>query len=448
LAVLVETEQSEDGADMLLDRTLAKASLDSRDRGLAVELTYGVLRRLGTIDWRLEPLLNRPLPRLPLVVRMLLRLGGYQVLFLDRIPPSAAVNESVGLAKRHIKHLKRDWGGFVNAVLRRLIRDPVPSWPSIETEAPKALAVKHSVPEWLSRRWIERLGVEKASLACEQVSSIPPVTLRVNRLKTTREDLLARLHRAGISAAPTMISPVGIVVERGGSVTALPGFDEGLFYVEDEAGQLIPPLLDARPGDSILDACAAPGGKAIHLAELMCDRGAIYAVDRKGTRLELVQLNCGRLGIHSVRPIVGDVRYPSAWGKGKPVSEMRFDRILVDAPCSGLGVLRRHPEAKWRKGSALFERHHRLQYQILDAVVPFLRPGGVLVYSTCSTELEENESVIDNFLNAHAEFRRDSVAPWLSESGRGYLTARGEFSTMGNEIGMDWFYAARLIKAG
>ncbi len=436
---------------MILDRRLDASTLDGRDRGLAVELTYGVLRRLGTIDWRLEPVLDKPLPRLPVLVQMLLRLGAYQILFLDRIPPSAAVNESVNLARANARTLGRDWSGLVNAVLRSLIREPARPWPSADTDAAEALAIRHSVPLWLSRRWLDRLGAADAEIACEQAASIPPVTLRVNRLKIRREDYLARLREAGIVAAPTSISPVGITIEEGGAVTSLPGFEEGLFYVEDEAAQLIPPLLEPQPSEVVLDACAAPGGKATHLAELMQDRGAIYALDRKGARLDLVRANCARLGITSVLPVQGDVRNAVEWTRAvgsSSTTDVRptFDRILVDAPCSGLGVLRRHPEAKWRKDSESFDRHRTLQLQILDSVAPCLRPGGVLVYSTCSTEPEENEAVIDEFCRTHAEFRRESVAPWLPAAAREFLTGRGDLSTMGNRYSMDGFYAARLKK--
>jgi 16S rRNA (cytosine967-C5)-methyltransferase len=243
---------------------------------------------------------------------------------------------------------------------------------------------------------------------------------------------------------------VGITLEDGGSIPSLPGFAEGQFYVEDEAAQLIPLLLDAHSGDVVLDACAAPGGKATHLAELMHDKGVIYGVDRKDTRLDLLRSNCHRLGIESVVPILGDIRQQSAWRKfmKEPGREtdlaMPCDRILVDAPCSGMGILRRHPEAKWRKDSEAFGRHHNLQVQILESVAPCLRPGGVLVYSTCSTEPEENESVIEQFLQGHAEFRRESVAPWLPEAGHELLTVGGDLSTTGNRLSLDGFYAARL----
>jgi 16S rRNA (cytosine967-C5)-methyltransferase len=227
--------------------------------------------------------------------------------------------------------------------------------------------------------------------------------------------------------------------------------------VEDEAAQLIPPLLDPQPGDITLDACAAPGGKSTHLADLMQNKGTIYAVDRKGARLDLLRSNCQRLGVQNVVPIIGDIREPREWvsmieiarspaAKKATAGEPSVDRILVDAPCSGLGVLRRHPEAKWRKGEQALPRHHALQCQILEAVAPCLRPGGVLVYSTCSTEPEESEDVIERFCRTHGEFQRESVRPWLPTAAQGLVTERGALSTMPNRFSMDGFYAARLRK--
>src|SRR5690349_21716959 len=414
-AVLMQSMRSDEGLDLLMDRALLQSRLDPRDRALAVEITYGVMRRRGTIDWRLAPILDKPMDRLPGAVQTLLRIGAYQLLFLDRVPASAAVSESVKLAKAQRGKLKRDWSGLLNAVLRALLREPNPPCPAMEIDPARALAVKYSVPGWLSHRWLDRWGVDRATTACEHVSSIPPLTLRVNTLQITRNEFLVRLREGGFAAKSTRISPVGVVVDQAGPVPSIPGFSSGHFYVEDEAAQLIPPLLDAQRGDRVLDACAAPGGKATHVAELMENTGRISAVDRSEARLKLLEANCNRLRHTSLVPIVGDIRDRS-WLQAisleaGSLSGAPFDRILVDAPCSGLGVLRRHPEAKWRKSSEAFERHHTVQFQILESVAPCLRPGGVLVYSTCSTEPEENESVIDQFLRAHAGFQRESVAP-------------------------------------
>lgn len=452
LAVLLAAQKSVEPIDEILDRLWADEAADSRDRAFAMELIYGVLRRQETLDWRLGPVLKKPLLRLPLVVQMILRLGAYQVLYMDRVPSSAAVNESVMLAKRYAAKLGRDWGGLVNAVLRALALAPEPALPEDDRRSAQCLAVRYAVPSWLCQRWIAHDGAEAAEAACKAVSAIPSLTLRVNPLRTTRDELLARLREAGVLARPTSLSPVGIVIETGMPVTALPGFAEGWWYVEDEAAQLIPLILDPHPGERILDVCAAPGGKTTHLAELMADRGQIVAVDRQAARLELVEENARRLGLTIITPCAGDARKlgsPTSDGTGDASIGPRgtFDRLLVDAPCSGIGVLRRHPDAKWKKDTGMFARHHTLQRAILDHASAFLRPGGVLVYSTCSTEPEETEAVMAEFCQEHPTFTRESVEPWLPAPARPFVTPAGALSTMGNTVGMDGFYAARLRKA-
>lgn len=453
LSVLLLSQRTDDALDELIEQQ-ARVVSQPRDRSLVMELAYGVLRRQETIDWRLGAVLSKPLPRLPVVIQMILRLGAYQLLFLDRIPQSAAVNEAVLLAKARAKKLGRDWSGLVNGVLRNLIRTPAPPSPDPAVYPARSLSVQYGVPEWLTERWVGRLGLEQAESACRSNSVVPSVTLRVNANRLTREEFLEQLQQAGVGAHPTAVSPVGVVLDKGQDVTSLPGFLAGDFYVEDEAAQLIPPIFDPQPGETVLDACAAPGGKTTHLAALMGDRGTIYAVDRKTSRIDLLRQNCGRLGVHSVVSIVGDIRTPSKWvGIGVDRPNFRdglplFDRILVDAPCSGVGVLRRHPEAKWRKDSSTFARHQKLQAEILASVAPCLRAGGVLVYSTCSTETEETEEVVTRFCEAYPGWMRESVAPWLPTSALHFVTTCGALSTMGNEHGMDGFYAVRLRKKG
>lgn len=442
----------------LFDQVSVSASLDQRDRAFMVELVRGVLRYRATLDWRLDFLSDRRIAKLPILVQTVLRLGAYQLLYLDRVPDSAAVNESVRLIKQQSRRLGRDWSGFVNAVLRALLRSPEPAWPDVAQDPVMAFSVRYSCPVWLVERWCRDWGIERAEALCRATVEMPPLTLRVNRLRTSRIALLAELAAAHVAATPTLISEVGIQLARASSVADLPGYAAGHFYVEDEAGQLIPLLLDAQPGQRVLDACAAPGGKTTHAAALMENRGTIVAVDRAAARLDLVMQNCRRLGVNIVTPLVGDMREliqaETASGAGRstgatrePVSLRAFDRILLDAPCSGLGVLRRHPDGKWYKTPEIIAHHRLVQMDLLAETSRLLRPGGVLVYSTCSIEPEETESIIDEFCQSHREFQRESVAPWLPPAGLPFVTPRGDLSTMANMNRMDAFFAARVRRS-
>lgn len=451
LDVLQDVGQRGAFADEALSRAFGCTSLDPRDRALAQELVYGVLRHQATLDWRLEQLTDRPLARLPLPVRIALRLGAYQLLYLERIPASAAVNESVALAKAQSG---KDWAGYVNAVLRSLLRKPAPPWPDPEQDPVSAYVVRYSCPRWLVERWLARYGREGCEVLCRATVEIPPLTIRVNTLRLTREELQRELQAFGIEARPTPISPSGLILEKSGPVADLPLFKEGAFYIEDEAAQLIPPILDPQPGERVLDACAAPGGKATHLAALMRNHGEIVALDRSLPRLRLLEENCRRLGVRIVKALPADVSQDLTAlpreGALASVLDRPFDRILLDAPCSGLGVLRRHPEGKWRKCEDQLPRQQALQIRLLTQVSRLLRPGGTLVYSTCSTEPEENEQVIERFCDEHPGFARESVAPWLPPTGRHLLNALGDFSTMSPphvRHRMDGFFAARLRKA-
>ena len=434
--------------DDLFDQVSTREALDLRDRAFMVELVRGVLRYRATLDWRLGLLSDRRITKLPTLVQTILRLGAYQLLYLDRVPDSAAVNESVQMTKQQSRRLGRDWSGFVNAVLRALLRSPEPVWPDAGSHPVETLAVRYSCPAWLVERWCHRLGVERAEALCGASVEAPPLTLRVNTLRTSRAALLGDLAAAQVEAGPTSISEVGIQLARSCSVIDLPGYAEGRFYVEDEAGQLIPLLLDVQPGQRVLDACSAPGGKATHLAALMENRGEIVAVDRASARLDLVMANCRRLGVKILTPLAGDLRALVGAGiVSHPMLSRPFDRILLDAPCSGLGVLRRHPEGKWYKTPESIAQHRQMQVELLAVTSRLLRPGGVLVYSTCSIEPEETESIIDEFCQAHHQFQRESIAPWLPPAGLPFVTPRGDLSTMANSNRMDLFFAARVRRS-
>ena len=448
LTILLKIHRRQHFADDVVDNLLQKTIVNEQDRGLIFELVYGVLRHRETLDWRLNRISDRSMSRLPLTVAMIFRLGAYQLLFLDKIPQSAAVNESVKLAKTVGG---RNWSGMMNAVLRNLMRQPSPPWPDPTEDFASAFSVRYSCPTWLVQRWLETWGAKKMETLCEATLQIPPVTLRTNTLRCSQDELATRLRSEGYKVRETIVSPIGLVLEKCGKLNDLGPLQEGWCYIEDEAAQLIPPLLDIRPDHHILDVCAAPGGKTTHIGQLMGNQGHIMAIDRDVHRLSLLTSNFQRLGITNITPACIDITTstPELLFNGAHKtshSAEGYDRILVDAPCSGLGVLRRHPEGKWLKGPDLIHQAQILQGKILARASALLRPGGVLVYSACSTEIEETHQVVDMFLNQHRNFFQDSVEPWLPSVAKSLIDEGGCLMTSFNPWSMDGFFAARLIK--
>ncbi len=438
LQTLMAVERETCFAEDAFARFAARAKLSHEDQALAFELVYGVLRHRATLDWQLNAVATRPLHRLPAVVAAILRLGAYQMRYLDRIPVSAAVNEAVKLAKG-VKG--RDWSGVANGILRNLDRTEV-EWPDMAHDPVNGLSVRYSCPNWLTRRWIDRCGLETAEAMCRHTLTIPPLTLRTNTLRCSREQLEARLGEEGYAVSRTSVSPQGLILEKCGSLQALSVLQEGWCYVEDEAAQLVPLLLDVKPGQRVLDACAAPGGKCSHIAALMQNKGEIVGTDPEPRRLKRLESNLQTLGITCVETVElsHETDRDTSWFS----DQQGFDRILVDAPCSGLGVLRRHPEAKWQKTSAQLDRHGERQSGILERVAPYLRPGGVLVYSACSTEPEETTQVVSRFCQDHPEFCREPSARWLPPHAHSLTNPDGDFLTSGFRYNMDGFFAARL----
>ena len=421
-------------ADRLIDIELSNGILIGPDRGLYAELVLGVLRRQGTLDHILQQLLEKPMIELDPLALVILRIGLYQLTCLDRIPESAAVNESVNLAKL----ITPGTSGLINAVLRNYLRrrDTI-TFPDILTTPAAAIAARHSQPEWLAEQWIEQLGASEARLLAEASSEQPPLALRVNTLRSTRDKLLQELELHGIKAAPCRFSPDGIAIEGRHTITALPGFEAGHFAVQDEASQLAGRLLGAVPGERIWDACSAPGGKSCHIVQQMDDRGELIATDISRSKLTLVQENARRLGINSLATAVADLHQPDTFPDGY------FDRILLDAPCSGLGVIRRNPEAKWRLFSGDITRLAAVQKTLLKNAATRLKPGGTLLYSTCSTSEAENELVVEDFLLHHPGFVLENLNDLFPELGE-LIAFYGMFRVWPHRHGMDGFFAARI----
>ncbi|HEY7220820.1 MAG TPA: 16S rRNA (cytosine(967)-C(5))-methyltransferase RsmB [Candidatus Binatia bacterium] len=436
--ILLKVDTRKAYADVLLDRALKTTLLNERDRALLTELVYGTLRWRGKIDAELTRHLRRPLSDTAPLIRSVLRLAAYQICFLDRIPDYAAVNEAVALAKLYGSGKS---AGFVNGVLRNLLRQKDHGRVlTTQDETTHSVAVEYSHPEWLVQRWIKQFGVLAAKQLMRANNERAPLLLRVNSLSCARDQLLQRFPQSGIGAMPSERSPHGIIVNSGGSIENLPGFAEGFFQVQGESSQLVVFLLSPVPGERILDACAAPGGKTTHIAELMKDRGEVVAIDKSASAIKKLGENIARLRIQSARLRIADATQglsPSLRGP--------YDRILVDAPCSGLGTLRSHPEIKWHRDERDIQRLRALQSKILCRMADYLKPGGILVYSTCTLTRDENEETVESFLAEQPKFELQDAARYLPDKAKHMISGK-YFQALPHRDNTDGFFAARLRK--
>ncbi len=439
LDILNRIEEADLHPDRLLTDSFKRYRyLTSLDRAFLTELTYGVIRWRGKLDWVIHHFSKIPLEKIELETLNILRLGLYQVLFLSRTPCSAAVNESVELAKR----IRGKGGaGFVNAVLRSAIRqkDEI-RHPDIVEDPVLHISVAQSHPLWLVQRWVREMGVEETLKICTFNNQISSLTLRTNTVKINQKELIEKLRGVELKPFPTIFSEEGIVLQDPPPTSELPFIKEGLYIIQDEASQLVTSILDPKPGERILDACAAPGGKTTHMAQKMENRGEIYALDLSKGKLDLIEEMCQRLGIKIVRTIKANAAQPLPIPKG-----MMFDRILADVPCSGFGTLRRNPDLKWRRGEKDIKRLSGLQFSILSNLSVYVKEGGVLIYSTCTVFHEENEDVVEKFLEEHPEFKLDRMDKVLPEKCHPFIQSR-YFKTFPPEDEMDGFFVARLIK--
>ena len=411
---------------------------DHRDRDLLQALVYGVLRWQGRLDFIISCFSKTPFHQIEPAVLVILRSALFQLLFLTRIPPSAAVHSAVETAKA----MAGPWvAPFVNAVLRRAAREHSSVvFPSLETEPVAALTTEWSCPEWLAARWVGRFGVEATVGLCAAMNHLPPLTLRTNTLRASRDELVAALRPFTAEAVPAETAPDAVrIAGLKPALQDLEAFQLGWFQVQDEAAQLVSILLDPQPGEAVLDACAGRGGKTGHIAQLMRDRGRLVALDQSASRLLQLQGEMRRLAISSVSIREADLMQPGACeGLGL------FDRILLDAPCSGLGTLRRNPDIKWSAHKKDLQRYHRIQAELLTRVSGWLRPGGTVVYAVCSTEPEETVDVVDAFLAENPRFRIDREAESLPEPIRPLIDAHGFLQTHPRLSYMDGFFAAPL----
>ncbi|WP_230199167.1 16S rRNA (cytosine(967)-C(5))-methyltransferase RsmB [Risungbinella massiliensis] len=398
LQILLDLEEKDSYSNLELNRQLQESGLDSRDRGLVTELVYGVIGRKNTLDYLVQRLTKNPNQLAPWV-KWLLQIGMYQLLYLDRIPERAAVHETVQIAK---ERGHKGISGLVNGVLRSFLRQRtalIPAEPKTTVE--KAIAYAH--PEWMVDRLEEVYGEETARKMMDAQNQSARLSLRINHLRWDRPEWMEEWEETtGTKAIASDISPTGVIVEGVGNPANLQSFADGEFSIQDESSMLVGYALSPDPGSRVLDMCAAPGGKTTHLAELMENQGEIIANDIHPHKQGLIRQQADRLGIEIIRTRVGDARNLR---QGFPAES--FDAILLDAPCSGLGVIHRKPDIKWRKDSQDVEALVGLQRELLDTAASLLKPGGVLVYSTCTWEPKENSEQISDWLSAHSEMEAD-----------------------------------------
>lgn len=416
-AVLRRMEEGEGYSNLVLDAALKTAGLSAADAAFASACVYGVLERRLTLDYLLDALSDRrrPSPR----VRTALRLGAYQILYMDRVPDSAAVNETVALLKKE----QPSAAGFANAVLRRLSAEKVSRLRFDGLPERERLSLECSAPLWLVENLSSDYGAEETSAFLRASLAPPPVYLRVNTLRTTAGELSAALEREGRTASPTLL-PDAMRLDRPGDLQGSRLFQEGLFYVEDLASQLCVEALDPRPGERLLDLCAAPGGKSFAAALRMQNQGEVLACDLHAHRCRLIEAGRDRLGLSCIETRQHDA------ASGPP--EGGFDRVLCDVPCSGFGIIRRKPEIKYKDPDSL-KGLPALQLSILESGSAAVRPGGRLVYSTCTLRRSENQRVAARFLAAHPAFEAVPVSlPGVeSATADGCLTLTGLQDTDG-----------------
>jgi 16S rRNA (cytosine967-C5)-methyltransferase len=438
--------QRVDQGTLTLDHLLEEHSavidcLNRSDRALVHALVYGVLRWRNKLDWLINYFAAKPQKKIAVPVLTVLRLGLFQLFFMDRIPASAAVNTSVDL----VKNSRHRWAaGFINALLRRAAKQDPLSLPQPERDKDLVsfLSITHALPPWIIQRWLDRFGEVQLNDLAKVINTIPTITLRTNTLRTTREKLIAAIKDQVAFIRPTSYTPEGIAISSPQTpMVTWPAYCKGWFQVQDEAAQLVTHMLALSPGLKVWDACAGLGTKTGHIAQMMLNRGVILASDLQVKKLEHLSAEMRRMGMDAVQTDVIDLNKVC-----RPPVEGGFDRILVDAPCSGLGVLQKNPDGKWRVQSTDLKNNGLRQKKLLCNAASHLKPRGILVYAVCSFEPEETTHVVQSFLQMHPDFAISSKKLTLIKGRSELLSPGGFLLTLPQRHAMDGFFAAAFIK--
>jgi 16S rRNA (cytosine967-C5)-methyltransferase len=431
--ILNRIDRSDSYLDRLLDAEMRATEMNELDKSLMAEIVTGVIRWRNKLDWILTGFFHGNFTKAETNIRNSLRVALYQIMFLDRVPHSAAVNEAVEFMKRLRGQKVAD---LVNAILRNIVRNVENlRYPDPNEDRIQHLAVVESHPYWLVKRWVERFGIEQARQLLAANNRRPDLTIRVNRLKMDFTYFLNILEQHQIQFSRSAYLDFFVRVKHMTDISNSDLFQQGFFGVQDESAGLPVLLLDPKPGDRVLDLCAAPGGKTTFIGELMKNIGEIVAVDRYENRLNLVKQACRRHGIANAHFLVADAA---------KLQTAPADKVLVDVPCSGLGILCKKPDAKWKREPADLEQLVAIQRGILENAAALVKPGGALVYSTCTTEPEENIDLVREFLSRHDEFTIDPAQHFVNAQ---LVHADGYVETFPHTHSMDGSFAIRLKKA-
>ncbi|MBR3722690.1 MAG: 16S rRNA (cytosine(967)-C(5))-methyltransferase RsmB [Selenomonadaceae bacterium] len=421
-------------ANIALASEIRKNKYDDLDRRFLTEIVYGSVKMGITLDWILKKYVNRPMKKIPPMIRAILRISAYQVFFMDKVPISAVCNEAVKLTK---KYAHQGTAGFVNAVVRAMDRERDKAKFPDEDKA-QSLSLSTGHPLWIIKRWTELYGFEETKKLAEFDNTEPILSVRTNTLKITRNELLRKMRNAGIDAEKSNITPEGILITKHGALDDTEAIQKGEAQVQDESSMLVAHVLSPKEGEFIIDLCAAPGGKTTHIAALMNNNGRILATDVYSHKLVRIEENAKRLGIDIIKTKEIDGR---EIGK---LHEGAADKVLVDAPCSGLGVLRRRPDARLKKNPEMIKELPKLQLDLLESGARAVKNGGVLVYSTCTIEPKENDEVIEKFLSVHDDFYLDDTGSFFPVAKR----SEKQVQLLPTRDGTDGFFIARLVRKG
>ncbi len=438
--ILVRCERTDAYLDKIIDFEIRNNDLNDLDKALLNEIAHGVIRWLRRLDWFLNGFYRGQYEKCLSDVKNAMRVALYQILFLNKIPYAAAVNEAVEL----IKKLRGDkHAGVVNGLLRTIIRtlDSL-VWPTREIDEVNYLGIIQSHPNWMVRRWVARFGFDEAEKLCEANNRRPKLSLRVNRLKITPEELEKHLEERGIQFRRGSYSEDFIHIKMMSRIYDDEFFKQGCFSIQDESAGLMSKLLDPKENELVLDVCAAPGGKTSHISELMNGKGKIIAIDKYLSKVEIMKKNFERLTKSNVLAFHEDIQEP----KTELIREKligKVDKVIVDAPCSGLGVITKKPDIKWKRESGDIMKLQKIQLEILEKAAEYVKPGGALVYSTCTTEKEENEDVVNIFLERHAEFKADDAAAFVNSE---VVNKNGFIELLPHVHNIDGAFGARLIR--